>query len=274
MKASPHLMALGVSLLVHALALSCLLTQTGSTRPRHPGDDSRLVLVQSLPPPASTPPAAFKLGKKQASAEAPLAQTQASKMAAEHQTLTSQAAPPAPSAEQWAFATQYIFKNSKAYRHTLGQQVRSMMGTATEGPDQGYVRFRFEIAPNGTLVQLVTLWQTSTVAESRARAAIARMGQWPPTPTGKPLVFEKTIAFTPFASDNTPSYQDDCQPDPPAFRNPFAWDGKSEPSAPSAAPREALSAQALQDCLAQLPKDSIEGELARDRRAMERWGWK
>jgi hypothetical protein len=39
-------------------------------------------------------------------------------------------APPPPSAEDWAFATKYSLKNSKAYRYMWGQQVRSMMGTA------------------------------------------------------------------------------------------------------------------------------------------------
>lgn len=51
------------------------------------------------------------------------------------------------------------------------------------------------------------------------------MPLWPPTPTGKPLIFEKTISFSPFASDGPPLYKDDCLPDPPVFSNPFAWDG-------------------------------------------------
>ena len=70
-------------------------------------------------------------------------------------------APPAPSAEEWALAGTYKLKNSKRYRYNWGQQVRSMMGTAIEGPDQGVVRFRVEIAPDGTLVSLTTLWATS-----------------------------------------------------------------------------------------------------------------
>ena len=59
----------------------------------------------------------------------------------------SMAAPPPPSAEEWAFAAKYTLKNSKGYRYSWGQQVRSLMGTALEGPDQGLVRFRIEIAP-------------------------------------------------------------------------------------------------------------------------------
>jgi hypothetical protein len=62
--------------------------------------------------------------------------------------LTSMNAPPAPTAQEWAVAGQYTLKNSKRYRYTWGQQVRSMMGTAIEGPDQGMVRFRVEIRPD------------------------------------------------------------------------------------------------------------------------------
>jgi TonB family protein len=181
------------------------------------------------------------------------------------------AAPPAPTAEEWVFASTYKLKNSKGYRHTWGQQVRSMMGTAVEGPDQGMVRFRIEIAPDGRLTRLETLWSTSPVAERLARQAIGGMPQWPPTPTGRPLVFEKTIAFTPYASDGPPLYKDDCLPDPPAFNNPFAWSGKSARVQVEAEPPEKPDAQTLEDCLKQLPKDSIEAESARDRRVMDQW---
>jgi hypothetical protein len=182
------------------------------------------------------------------------------------------AAPPPPTPEEWAFAAGYTNKNSKGYRYSWGQQVRSMMGTAVEGPDQGFVRFRIEIAPNGTLVQLQTLWTTSPVAEQLARQAIQNMPPLPPTPTGKPLVFEKTISFSPFASDGPPLYKDDCLPDPPVFRNPFAWDGKSPQVAQAPVQAAPPDPQALTDCLRQLPKDSIEAESAHDRRLMEQWG--
>jgi hypothetical protein len=183
------------------------------------------------------------------------------------------AAPAAPSAEEWAFATKYTNKNSKGYRHSWGQQVRSMMGTAVEGPDQGEVRFRIEIAPNGTLAQLDTLWSTSALAEKLARKAIQNMPALPPTPTGKPLIFEKTISFSPFASDGPPTYKDDCLPDTPAFKNPFAWDGKSEQVKAQPAPTEPkLDAQAMEECLRQLPKDTLEAEMARDQRIMDQWG--
>lgn len=184
------------------------------------------------------------------------------------------AAPPAPTADEWAFAGKYTNKNSKGYRYSWGQQVRSMMGTAVEGSDQGFVRFRIEIAPDGTLAKLETLWTTSEVAERLARQAVESMPALPPTPTGKTLIFEKTISFTPFASDGPPSYKDDCLPDPPVFRNPFAWDGKSPQVRAEPPKTEKLDPEAMEDCLRQLPKDSIEAEEASDKRAMERWGWK
>ena len=187
----------------------------------------------------------------------------------------SMVAPPAPTAAEWAFASTYKLKNSKGYRYTWGQQVRSMMGPAVEGPDQGMVRFRVEIAPDGSLTRLETLWSTSPVAERLAREAIGKLPRWPSTPTGKPLVFEKTLSFSPFASDGPPLYKDDCLPDPPVFRNPFAWNGSSAPvqTQPAAAADEP-DPQTLEDCLRQLPRDSIEAESARDQRLMEQWGWR
>jgi hypothetical protein len=184
----------------------------------------------------------------------------------------SQAAPPPPTAEEWAFAANYTNKNSKGYRYSWGQQVRSMMGTAVEGPDQGLVRFRIEIAPDGRLTQLQTLWTTSPVAEQLARQAIQNMPPLPPTPTGKPLIFDKTISFSPFANDGPPLYRDDCLPEPPVFRNPFAWDGKSPQVVAAPTPTAPLDPQALADCLRQLPKDSVEAESASDQRLMDQWG--
>lgn len=185
----------------------------------------------------------------------------------------SMQAPPAPTAEEWAFAGRYTLKNSKAYRYTWGQQVRSMMGTAVEGPDQGMVRFRVEIAPDGSLASLETLWSTSPVAERLARLAISNMPRWPATPNGKTLVFERTITFSPYASDGPPLYGDDCLPDPPAFGNPFAWDGKSAQSPAPPRPVETPDPKEVADCMRQLPQDSIDAEMARDKRLMERWGW-
>jgi len=222
--------------------------------------------VNAPPPSAPQPPPIHNQTVSQ-STDAPAIKTESTKQPA------NLAAPSAPSAEEWAFAAKYTNKNSKGYRYNWGQQVRSLMGTAVEGPDQGVVRFRVEIAPDGSLAQLVTLWTTSKVAEQLARKAVESMPPLPPTPTGKPLIFEKTISFTPYASDGPPSYRDDCLPDPPPFRNPFAWDGKSSQVRSEPPKTEKLDPQALEECLRQLPKDSIEAEMARDQRAMERWGW-
>jgi hypothetical protein len=146
-----------------------------------------------------------------------------------------------------------------------------MMGTAVEGPDQDMVRFRIEIAPDGSLTRFDTLWSTSVVAERLARQAIGSMPQWPPTPTGKPLIFEKTISVSPFASGDPPLYKDDCLPDPPVFSNPFAWDGRSDRVQVQSKPIDKPDPQALEDCLKQLPQDSIEAESARDRRLLDQW---
>jgi TonB family protein len=184
----------------------------------------------------------------------------------------TQAAPAAPTAEEWAFAAKYTLKNSKGYRHSWGQQVRSMMGTATEGADQGQVRFKIQIAPNGSIDKVDTLWKTSDVAEKLARQAIKTMPPLPPTPTGQPLIFEKTISFSPFADDAPPIYRDDCLPDPPAFNNPFAWDGTSPQEIKKNKTLETLSPEALAACLKQLPQDSIEAESAHDQRQLDQWG--
>ena len=183
----------------------------------------------------------------------------------------SLATPSAPTAEEWAFASKYTLKNSKGYRHSFGQQVRSMMGTAVEGPDQGQVRFRIEIAPSGSVTKVETLWKTSDKAEQLARKAITSMPALPPTPTGKSLIFERTISFTPFASNDAPVYRDDCLPDTPAFGNPFAWDGKSPQEIKKTKPAEKPSPEALAECLKQLPQDSIDGITAEAQRQFDIW---
>ena len=180
-------------------------------------------------------------------------------------------APSAPTAEEWAFASKYTLKNSKGYRHSFGQQVRSMMGTAVEGPDQGHVRFSIEIAPNGTVTKVETLWKTSDKAEQLARKAMKSMPALPPTPTGKSLIFERTISFTPFATNDAPVYRDDCLPDTPAFGNPFAWDGKSPQEIKKTKPAEKPSPEALAECLKQLPQDSIDGITAEAQRQFDIW---
>lgn len=275
-----HLLAVLSSLAVHALVIS-LVSNTRfvfTDRPDRPKAKEVIIFLAPLPPaqvkrvsesadqelPANSPPVA-----------APLIQNLSAQSALPPRVtrpLVSQAAPPAPTAQDWAFAAKYTLKNSKGYRHIWGQQVRSMMGTAVEGPDQGMARFRVEIAPDGTLAKLDTLWTTSAVAERLARKAIENMPPSPPTPTGRPLIFEKTISFSPFESDGTPSYQDDCLPDPPAFRNPFAWDGKSPQVRVEPEPVETLDPKAMEGCLRQLPQNTIEAESARDQRLIDQWG--
>lgn len=191
----------------------------------------------------------------------------------EERQAASIAAPPAPTAQEWAFAAKYTNKNSKGYRYQWGQQVRSMMGPAVAGKDQGVVRFRLEIAPDGTLAKLETLWSTSTVAEQLARKAISQLPPLPPTPTGKPLVFERTISFTPYESGGPPVYKNDCLPDAPIFRNPFVWDGKSPQVHAEEKPIEKFDPQAYEECKKQLPQDSIEADVANNKAKMDRWGW-
>lgn len=185
--------------------------------------------------------------------------------------LASMEAPSAPTAEEWAFASKYTLKNSKAYRHSFGQQVRSLMGTATEGADQGQVRFRIEISPSGSVIKVETLWKTSDKAEQLARKAMKSMPALPPTPTGKSLIFERTISFTPFATNDAPVYRDDCLPDTPASSNPFTWDGKSPQEIKKSKPAEKLSPEALAECLKQLPQDSIDGIVAEGQRQSNIW---
>jgi hypothetical protein len=270
---------LAITLGLHALAFTLAFTHFGALTDKTgpPAREQKVTVLvlrppePELPAPQPEPPAAMAPAPAVLPPTVPVPEVASVAEPATPRQAASMAAPPAPTAEEWAFASTYRLKNSKGYRHTWGQQVRSMMGTAVEGPDQGMVRFRIEIAPDGSLTRLETLWSTSDVAERLARQAIGAMPQWPPTPTGKPLIFEKTISFSPFASDDPPLYKDDCLPDPPAFNNPFAWDGKSARAPVHAKQIEQPDPLALEDCLKQLPQDSIEAESARDRRLMEQW---
>ena len=276
-----YLFAASLSVTLHVLALSVAglypfktHTESEAQAPRE-----RVLFLEVMPtppekagpvqrPPANEPtldsaPTSAPVAKSPPAADVALPSAHAP---------ASMDAPPAPSAEEWALAAGYSLKNSKRYRYTWGQQVRSMMGTAIEGPDQGVVRFRIEIAPNGALVQLETLWTTSAKAEALARKAVESMPPLPPTPNGKPLIFEKTISFQPFAQDDAPIYKNDCEPDRPGFSNPFVFDG-SLPAVPKVqAPTEELDSLALEECLKQLPEDSFEGERAHDQRQLKQWG--
>jgi len=193
---------------------------------------------------------------------------------APEKTPATMAAPPAPTAEEWQLASTYTLKNSKRYRHNWGQLVRSKMGTAVEGLQQGLVRFRIEIAPDGKLAKAEVLWSTSEIAEKLALQAIRSLPPLPPTPTGKPLVFEKTIAFVPFETGWPPIYKYDCLPDPPSFHNPFAWNGASPQRASqdhreNASPSRSTTAQA--ECPDAGP-DSIEAEEKDMERQFKEWG--
>jgi hypothetical protein len=272
---------LAISLALHALVFIGAFTHLGAARDKpDPAVHEPSVTVlylrppepeRSAPKPEPRPPIADAPALPPPAIPAPDIPSAVEPVTPREPALM--AAPPAPTAAEWAFASTYKLKNSKGYRYTWGQQVRSMMGTAVEGPDQGVVRFRVEIAPDGSLTRLETLWSTSPVAERLARQAIGNMPQWPSTPTGKPLIFEKTISFSPFASDGPPLYKDDCLPDPPVFSNPFAWDGQSARESAPSKPVEKPDPQALEDCLKQLPQDSIEAESARDQRVLDQWGW-
>lgn len=273
--------AVVLSVALHTLALWWLVGAGPSARVAEPDaakPEDKVMLFEVVPPspepsPTAPPPAAPPSAPERAPRTTPPPEApppDAVAPAATDRPRAFMEAPPAPTGQEWALAAGYTLKNSKRYRHTWGQQVRSMMGTAFEGPDQGVVRFRIEIAPDGTLVRLQTLWTTSPKAEALARKAIDNMPPLPPTPTGLPLVFEKTIAFQPHAPDDEPYYKDDCLPDRPGFSNPYVLDGRSA-QRPALPPSEQPDPQALEECLRQLPQDSLEGESAHDQRLLKQW---
>lgn len=218
------LTALALSLVIHAGVMWSPVFL--ALRPFPPSPPPVQVNLQVEPPPRLPDPPPAKAKPKPPAA--------ATLLAAPDSTPASLAAPPPPSAEDWKLASTYTLKNGKRYRHAWGQQVRSMMGTAVAGPDQGQVRFRITIAPDGSVARVEELWSTSDKASRLAWKAIRKLPPLPPTPTGKPLVFEQTISFLPYETGWPPSYKQDCLPDPPVFRNPFAWDGRSPPPGPPA----------------------------------------
>lgn len=279
------LLPVALSLALHGLAILGVAYMSDTSRHEPPPDEERVIYMELLSPPPIEPPApSAEAPPPPALKPAPTAVASSIAVAsaptrAAAPPPASMPAPPAPSAEEWTLAAGYQLKNSKRYRHNWGQQVRSLMGTAVEGPDQGQVRFRIEIAPNGTLARLDTLWSTSPVAEQLARTAVSAMAPLPPTPTGQPLVFEKTITFSAFHSEDPPVYRNDCEPDPPAYGNRFAWDGHSPMPSPGSyaipagpnTPPDPAATMSREECLKLLPPDSVEGEAAHDRRELERW---
>ena len=270
--------ALAWSVALHAAALGWVVVVSTPSKPKVLPDDVSFVELVPAPKPTSPPPPPSVAGPHTAPVDPPAAPAPSvpipdiSTATPELLNKPYREAPPAPSAQEWAAAASYTLKNSKRYRHTWGQQVRSMMGTAFDGPDQGVVRFRVVIAPNGRLAELQTLWTTSPMAERLARQAIERMPPLPPTPNGQPLIFEKTINFDARTPDIPPVYKNDCLPDPPQLRNPYVWDGQS-PRGPATQPiADKLDPEAYAECLKQLPPDSMDAEIMHDQLQLERWG--
>lgn len=285
MRRSQLLVAVGLSVGMHALGVFVAVQYALDRKPKElPPVEKviRLEMVQIQPPrpPAVEPPERPDETPAQATAATPVPASTAARQAppqtvaqapATDRPLAYMDAPPAPSAQEWALAATYTLKNSKRYRHNWGQQVRSLMGTAHEGPDQGAVRFRIQIAPNGTLARLDTLWTTSAKVERQARAAVQQMPPLPPTPNGKPLIFDKTIVFDAFTADAPPLYKNDCEPDPVQHGNRFVWDGRSPQVVAEQAVAEKLDSAAYAECLKLLPQDSIEAEAASDERQQKQW---
>jgi TonB family protein len=272
-------LALALSLGVHA----GLLALGWSKTPPPPAVPEPLQLVIAPvqePPPRFAPPPTHAARLRPAIPTPPVAAEperlplpDSAPSAPEKQPATM-AAPPSPTAEEWQLASTYTLKNSKRYRYNWGQQVRSMMGTTVEGVKSGLVRFRVEIAPDGTLARAEVLWSTSDVVEQLALQAIRAMPPLPPTPTGKPLVFEKTIAFLPFETGWPPIYKNDCLPDPPSYGNRFAWDGSSPQRTAQAQAEDAAPADSA-DPPAECPDagpDSIEAEEKDMERQFKEWG--
>lgn len=268
--------ALLLSVALHALALAWLAGWTPRLAP--PPAPETVTYMVDLPPPdmeASPPPAAPQAQAPTPSSkrtrEAPAEPAPSAPDTSPVKPRASRDAPAPPSAEDWAMASTYTLKNGKRYRYNWGLQLRSLMGTAVEGENNGVVRFRVTIAPDGTLALLETLWATSAATERLARQAMERMPPLPPTPGGAPLVFERTIAFNPWSDETPPIYKDDCLPDPPQLRNPYVWDGQS-PQGPAVQPvADKLDPEAYAECLKQLPQDTVEAEAAHNERQIKRW---
>ena len=262
------LLALALSLGVHAgMVLWAARMPSPAAAPEPLRVSLTLAPVQRVKPPSMIP---SPRAEKQQRVRAP----DAPSPPAPENTPATMAAPPAPTAEEWQLASTYTLKNSKRYRYNWGQQVRSMMGTAVAGERQGLVRVHVEIAPDGMLAKVDVLWSTSEIAEQLALQAIRSMPPLPPTPTGKPLVFEKTIAFLPFESGWPPIYKNDCLPDPASFKNPFAWNASAPQSVQQAGAEEATpsrSAAAQTECPDAGP-DSIEAEEKDMERQFKEWG--
>jgi len=259
------LLALLLSLAIHA---SLLLPWRVNVPPITP-EDLQLSYIELPARKAERPNIPPPVPSEQPEKQVPEVADSSPPPPAPGKALASLDAPPAPSAEEWQLASTYTPRNSKRYRHNWGQQVRSMMGTAVEGPDQGQVRFRIEIAPDGKVAKVEELWSTSALASKLAWRAIRSLPPLPPTPTGKPLVFEQTISFLPYETGWPPSYKLDCLPEPEAFKNPFAWDGSS----PQQVVERSHRPPPADDCIIDSTAETIEEEERELKRQMDQWRW-
>jgi len=112
--------------------------------------------------------------------------------------------------------------NHSRNRLLVGQAGAQHDGNGSRGTRRGRGqvpggnRTRWNIGRAGNAVDHVQRGRATGSEGHRKHAPL------PLTPTCKPLVFESTISFTPFASDWPPIYDDDCLPDPPVFTNPYA----------------------------------------------------
>ena len=199
-----NLVAVAFSLALHAgvFMLTSSIQFANLSKPKQPPKE-QIVLLQVLPaPPKAVPPQVQESSVKREplttksqsptlSADTPVISPTSSKQP------VSMAAPPRLLRRIGPLRESTQTKTAKAIGTNWGQQVRSMMGTVVEGPDQGYVRFRIEIAPDGTLAKLETIWTTSAVAEQLARKAVENMPSLPPTPTGNRLFLRKRFRSRP-----------------------------------------------------------------------------
>lgn len=254
--------------LVLSLALHASLLPSWWGKPKPPPHEEPLQVRLRIEPQVKLP--LPKLQKAQPAKSArPQTVPETPPSPVQEKVPASMPAPLAPTAEEWKLASTYTPRNSKRYRYTWGQQVRSMMGTAVEGSRQGAVRFRIEIAPDGKIAKVEELWSTSEVVSKLAWEAIRNLPPLPPIPTGKPLIFEQTISFQPYETGWPPSYKLDCLPEALPFNNPFAWNGSSSPNV---APREHRPPPP-DGCPPDSTAETIEEEERELERQMDQWRW-
>lgn len=257
------LIALVVSVLVHG---SVLLSEKLPWFKPLPPQQTALDVQIELPPPPPPPSPPQKNKRKPPPTENKVLPAEEPSPAPAPAYLD---APAPPSAEEWQLASTYTPRNGKRYRNAWGKQVRSMMGRAVAGPDQGQVRFRITINPDGSLAQIEELWSTSKKASELAMQAIRNMPPLPPTPDKKPLVFEQTISFLPYETGWPPSYTLDCLPEPEGFKNPYAWNGASPPKVEDRKHRPPPP----EGCPPDSTAETIEEEEQSFNRQMDQWRW-